>query len=108
MFHERGWTDDNVDEAALMRSAAQGCYICVSIWRRYSKFTNDGIGYPPRVEQIEYSLGYDTEDTFSLAITVYGAAESCVDLLCGKPHTAFLFYGVLQSGEYMQTGGKRC
>ncbi|OAG07311.1 HET-domain-containing protein [Paraphaeosphaeria sporulosa] len=97
MFHERWWSAKDVSKAALIRSAAEGCYICVSIWRRYSTFTNTGIRYRPDVEKISYEISEDGESSFSLKITVIGAQESCVGLLCGKPRTCFPFRGVLSN-----------
>ncbi|KAF2441805.1 HET-domain-containing protein [Karstenula rhodostoma CBS 690.94] len=47
MFHEGFWDAKDVSKAALVRSAEEGCYICVRIWREYSTFTNEGIQYPP-------------------------------------------------------------
>lgn len=99
MFHERGWDAHDVSKAALVRSAEEGCYICVSIWRRYSTFTNKGIRYRPGVEKISYEVEEGDETSFSLEVTVYGAQESCVGLLCGKPRTSFFFRGVLHNGR---------
>lgn len=101
MSHEGGWTEESVDMAALMQSANNDCYICASIWRKYSKFTNEGISLPPTVDRIEYRLHSVSETTFSLDIRVYGAEKSSVGRLCGLPNTRFSFSGVLQSSQYL-------
>lgn len=99
MFHEQSWTDEMVDLTTLSASAAEGCYICACIWRRYSKFTNKGASYAPRVKKIEYMLRPDCLDAFTLFIDVYTAMESRVGLLDGIPPMKSAFHAVLASSK---------
>lgn len=99
MIHRRHWKADGVTKETLVQSAEEGCYICTRIWRKYSTFTNEGVKYRPRVKSMDYEISYHGGDTFSLAITVYGAQRSCVGMLCGIPRTAFNFRGILKTGE---------